>query len=330
MSLPVDSANVRNIKVALAPDPAQLAEARGLGELDPQITERFKQAITDAGAQLVPLPEADGLIWLNIGDASALQAQLATRPDLKWVQLPWAGVETFAATELPRHGAAFTCAKASYGEQVGEHALVLALTCLRNVAAQARQDAWHPLEPRSLFRKRVTVVGAGGIAQTLISLLGPFDASVTVVRRSPEPVAGAARTVTTGDLSTVLPETDVLVLALALTPASRGLISERELALLPEGSIVVNVARGEHIDTEALTAALREGRVSAAGLDVTAPEPLPADHPLWKMDNVFISSHCADSLEFVTDKLIERTVENIECLRNGHPLVGQVNWTFGY
>jgi phosphoglycerate dehydrogenase-like enzyme len=238
-------------------------------------------------------------------------------------------VETFA-DELGGYDVCFTCAKASYGELVGEHALVLTLACLRNLTEQARQRTWHPLEPNSLFRKRVTVVGAGGIATTLIGLLRPFDACVTVVRRSGEPVNGAHRTVTTSALPDVLGETDVLVLALALTPQTRRLIGERELALLPPGAIVVNVARGEHIDTDALVSALHSGHLSAAGLDVTDPEPLPEGHPLWDMDNVTITSHRADSLDFTTDKLAERVGENVRCLVSGAPLVGEVDWVAGY
>jgi len=132
------------------------------------------------------------------------------------------------------------------------------------------------------------------------------------------------------DIHTVLPTTDVLVAALALTPETRHVIGARELAALPNDAVVVNVARGAVIDTEALVTALRGGEIAAAGLDVTDPEPLGDGHPLWSMDNVFISSHCADSLEFVTQKLIERVQDNLRRFGRDEELVGQVDWTAGY
>lgn len=316
-------------RIALAPDPPRIAVARGLGERDPAIGRRMAGVVRNAGGELVPVAQATGLVWLSIGESAPLVRLLDEYPNISWVQLPWAGVETFVG-ELARYDVRFTCVKASYGEQVGEHALVLILACLRNLIEQARRAAWHFVEPRSLFRQRVTIVGAGGIATTLISLLKPFDASITVVRRSAEPLDGAHRTVAVAQLTDMLGETDVLVLALPLTPPTRHLIGERELALLPPGAIVVNVARGEHIDTDALVEALNTGHLSAAGLDVTDPEPLPEQHPLWALDNVTITSHRANSLDFAVDKLAERVHQNVRCLGSGAPLIGEVDSAAGY
>ncbi len=329
MSESVSPTAAQKPKIALAPDPPRLAAVRGRDEHDPAIGRRMADVVRDAGGEHVPVEQATGLVWLSIGESAPLVRLLDENPNLSWVQLPWAGVETFAG-ELAGYDVRFTCAKASYGEQVGEHALVLTLACLRHLTEQARRPAWHPLEPRSLFRQRVTIVGAGGIATTLIDLLRPFGASVTVVRRSTDPIDGARRTVAAGQLAEVLGGTDILVLALALTPQTRHLIGGRELGLLPPGAIVVNVPRGEHIDTDALLAALRAGHISAAGLDVTDPEPLPQGHPLWALDNVTVTSHCADALDFVTDKLAERVDANVRRLRSGEPLLGEVDWSAGY
>ncbi|NUS73927.1 MAG: hydroxyacid dehydrogenase [Corynebacteriales bacterium] len=314
-------------KIAFAPDEIKAA-ARGEDSLAQN--ERLLEAVKRAGGDVVSLEEANGLVWLEVGDAKPLSGLLDAYPNISWVQLPWAGVDSFVAGGLFDHPAQFTCAKASYGEQVGEHALVLALAALRNLTAQARRPHWHMLEPESLFRKRVTILGAGGIATTLIALLQPFGCDITVVRRTAESTPGANRTVGQAELDSILPDTDVLVLALALTPATTGIIGEKQLALLPDNAVLVNVARGAHVDTDALVTALTTGQIAAAGLDVTYPEPLPAAHPLWTLDNVTITSHCADSLEFVSHKLAERVADNVAALVAGTPLLGLVDKHAGY
>lgn len=316
---------------AIAIAPAHLTQAsRGQEEAEKERRRLIAAAIEQSGARVTTPAEAQGLIWLDIGDAKPLAELLDDSPGITWVQLPWAGVEGVASSGLLQRPIRFTCAKASYGEQVGEHALMLALATLRHVAEQARNRTWTQREPESLFRKRVTILGAGGIATTLVSLLAPFDCDVTVLRRTPSPMRGASRTLPIDQLADVLPHTDVLVLALALTPDTRHIIGAHELALLPAHAVLVNVARGAHIDTDALVACLEAGGVAAAGLDVTDPEPLPDDHPLWSLDNALITSHCADSVAFCTRKLVERVAENVARFIADEPLVGSVDATAGY
>ncbi|MBB0232227.1 NAD(P)-dependent oxidoreductase, partial [Streptomyces calidiresistens] len=275
--------------------------------------------------------EAAGLVWLTPADADALNRLLDAHPGIGWVQFPWAGVEKLVANGVTDRPIVFTSAKGLFAEQVAEHALTLALACLRSLAVQARTPRWHSIDPASLFRRRVTVVGAGGTARELVRLLAPFGCEVRVVRRSAgEPVAGAARTLPVPALPEVLPDTDVLVLALALTPGSRQLIGARELAALPSHAVLVNVARGAHVDTDALVAELRRDGLAAAGLDVTDPEPLPEGHPLWSDPRVLITSHCADSAEFATRVLCGRVARNVANLRAGRELEGRVDPALGY
>lgn len=317
-----------SIRIALAPDGDRIA--RGSGEAAGQRRASMARSIRDGGGELAALADAEGLVWLDGADASDLPSLLDSHPKIRWVQLPWAGVEKAAAGRLFERRLAFTCAKGSYGEMVAEHALLLALACLRRVAEHARRREWHPLEPVSLFRKRVTILGAGGIASWLVKLLQPFGCELRVLRRSPAPMEGVAAIGTLADLPAALPRTDVLVLALALTPATRHAIGARELALLPRHAVIVNVARGGHIETEALVAALADGTIAAAGLDVTDPEPLPPGHPLWALDNALITSHCADSLEFVTAQLAARVRANVEKFSRGEPLEGLIDPRAGY
>lgn len=272
---------------------------------------------------------ASAIVWLSESDPLPLIQLLDSGPSINWVQLPWAGVEPFARSGVFDRGVRFTCAKGAYGEQVAEHALYLVLACLRHARVQLSTPQWTPVQVRSLSRLRVTVLGAGGIAGNLVRMLQPMDCRVTVLRRTIGPLAGA-RVRSIDEVEDVLPETDVLVLALPLTPATVNLIDASKIGLLPAGAVLINVARGGIVDTDALLAALRANHLAAAGLDVTAPEPLPADHPLWQMKNVVITSHSADSLAYVTERLAERVRENVVRFAAGLELIGMVDPISGY
>lgn len=286
--------------------------------------------VESAGGQVVPVEEANGLIWLAIDNGSQLAALLDVNPSIEWVQLPWAGVETFAASGIFSRPVKFTCAKAAYAGKVGEHALTLVLATLRNLVEQARTPEWHETEPESLEGKRVTILGAGGTARSLIRYLRAGNCDITVLRRGNDAVPGATRTLSISALHSVLPDTDILVLALALTPETQGIIGARELSLLPPSAVLVNVARGGHVDTTALVDALKNGRLRAAGLDVTDPEPLPIGHPLWSLDNVLITSHCADGIAYRTEKLSERVRDNVSRFQRDEELIGIVDPSSGY
>ena len=288
------------------------------------------EVVTSSGGNVVPADKANALMWLSVDNPSPVVTLLNENPGITWVQLPWAGVENFAAAGLFSRPITFTCAKGAYGGQVGEHALMLIMTSLRHVTEQARTLEWHRTEPELLEGKRVTVLGAGGITTSLVRFLRAADCDITVLRRSAADFPGATRTLPISELHAVLPDTEILVLALALTPETTQIIGAKELALLPPNAVLVNVARGSHVDTGPLVDALKNGQLAAAGLDVTDPEPLPKDHPLWSFDNVLITSHCADSQAYVTEKLAERLQENVIRFQDGEPLVGQVDLSAGY
>ncbi|MER5644285.1 D-isomer specific 2-hydroxyacid dehydrogenase family protein [Streptosporangium sp. NPDC002524] len=312
-------------RIAIAPSAPRSADA-GLDRLRLGIEE----AVSRGGGVNVPLADADGLVWLVPGEPELLGATLEAHPRIGWVQFPWAGVERFTSSGVFDRPVVFSCAKGSFAGQVAEHALMLMLACLRDLSRQARTPGWSRTEPRSLHGRRVTILGGGGIATELVRLLRPFECRIRVIRRRPEKVEGAGETLPPSALPSVLPETDLLVLALALTPETRHVVGAAQLALLPPHAAVVNVARGAHIDTGALVEALRAGTISAAGLDVTDPEPLPDGHPLWADPRVLVTSHSADSAEYVARMLCERVERNVGNLRAGRPLEGVIDPATGY
>ena len=274
--------------------------------------------------------EADALVWLDAGDVSGLVNALDTTPGVRWVQLPFAGVERVTAAGIIGPDRTWTCAKGSYAEPVAEHALALALALLRVLPERIRASSWGAAKATSLYDSDIVILGGGGITEKLIEQLAPFRARITVVRRNPAPLPGATRTVATEELRTVLPGALVVFLALALTPATRGIIGRTELDLMGPNALLVNVARGAHVVTDELVDALRAGTIAGAGVDVTDPEPLPDGHPLWDLPNTIITPHTADTPEMVRPLLAARIRTNVARFAAGETLEGLVDVEAGY
>jgi phosphoglycerate dehydrogenase-like enzyme len=285
-------------------------------------------AITAGGAELVPLQDAEALVWGSAKDATGLGATLAEAPGLRWVQLPWAGIEPFV--QLLDEDRVWTCGKGVYAEPVAELALSLALAGMRGLGHYARVGHWDGPRGRNLLGARVTVVGGGGITRSLLRLLRPFDARVTVVRNRVEAMEGADVVVGSDRLHEALPGADLVVLALALTPDTEALIGAGELALMEPHAWLVNVARGRHVVTDDLVAALAGGVIGGAGLDVTDPEPLPAGHPLWTLPNCIITPHVGNTPEMARPLLAERITANVRRWAEGDELIGLVDTALGY
>jgi phosphoglycerate dehydrogenase-like enzyme len=289
------------------------------------------EAIRRGGGQVVALDEDPvGLVWTDGGAMDALSSVLATRPKISWVQLPQAGVERAFQAGVVDRQRQWTSAKGAFAEPVAEHALALILAGLRQLKIRALARTWGEPAGESLFGQPVTVVGAGGIAAVLLRLLEPFGTPVTVVRRHPEPVPGAVRTLGTDRLTEAVAGARAVVLTVALTPQTRGLIGPAELAAMEPDAWLVNVARGGVVDTEALTAALQKGQIGGAALDVTDPEPLPAGHPLWDLPSCLITPHTADTEEMTQPLLANRIAENVRRLVAGQQLVGLLDPLLGY
>ena len=301
----------------------------------PKPRDIFVDAVHAGGGVVAPLSkETRGVVWLSSDDPGALVATLESYPAIEWVQLPWAGVDAFAEVLRPavaRPKPLWTSAKGAYSQPVAEHALLLTLALLRELPVSVRATSWSRVAlGRSLFGLDVVIVGAGGIALELIRLLEPFGVSITVVRRSSTDVEGAARTVTVDRLDEVLPTADVVVIAAALTESTSKLFGPAQFALMRSDSVLVNIARGGLVDSDALLDAVRQGAIAGAGLDVTEPEPLPDTHPLWSEPTVIITSHNADTHDMTAPLLAERIRLNVEAFLGDGRFVGVVYPGSGY
>jgi phosphoglycerate dehydrogenase-like enzyme len=296
----------------------------------PRSADWAAEAIRRGGGEVVTLDRNPaGLVWTDTR-AEGLREVLTACPGIGWVQLPQAGVETVVEAGVIDRHRQWTSAKGAYAEPVAEHALALLLAGLRRLPERARARSWGEEAGTSLFGQPVTIIGGGGIAAVLLRLLEPLRAQVTVVRRRPEPLAGAVRTIGDDRLYEALGSARAVLLVLALTPRTRKLIGRAELAAMEHDAWLVNVARGKVVDTEALVEALQSGQIGGAALDVTDPEPLPTGHPLWDLPNCLITPHTADTEEMTQPLLARRITDNIQRLATGHELVGRVDPDLGY
>jgi phosphoglycerate dehydrogenase-like enzyme len=280
------------------------------------------------GGEVVDASEAQGLVWTDFDTTEELIATLTRNPDISWVQVPFSGVETY----MPYIDEArtWTSAKGVFGGAVAELALGLLIGGMRHVAGYAREQQWSEDHGRTLFGARVTILGAGGIAQSLISMLQPFGCRITVVRNRQGDLLGVDEVVKTSQLNEALLQADAVVMALALTPQTHGIMGKEQFEKMQSHAWLVNVGRGQQIVTDDLVLALKSGQIGGAALDVTDPEPLPAGHPLWSMSNCIITPHVGNTAEMVPPLLALRITENVRRLAASQPLVGVVDPTLGY
>jgi phosphoglycerate dehydrogenase-like enzyme len=215
---------------------------------------------------------------------------LAGLPELKYVQLLSAGAETWIG-KLPAGVLLSTC-RGAHGGSTAEWVVAGLLAVYRDfprfIEARAQQK-WDFHSTDTLQDKRVLIVGAGDLGDHLARRLAPFDVRTTLVGRQARDGVRAV-----AELPELLGEYDAVVLMVPLTSQTTGLVDEAFLAAMADDAIVVNAARGPVVDTDALVAELRAGRLRAV-LDVTDPEPLPPGHPLWTVDGVFLTPHVGGS-----------------------------------
>jgi phosphoglycerate dehydrogenase-like enzyme len=293
------------------------------------------EAVVAGGGTVVAPSDAEALVWTATGlqpggGPDDLKAVLAGYPRIRWIQLPWAGVEPYADAGVFDQGHVWTSGKGVYARPVAEHALALALAGLHQIKGFSRATGWTAQAGDDLLGRRVAIFGGGGITEVLVDLLQPFGGHITVVRRHPAPMTGADQVVGWADREAVLRGADVVFLALALTSETDGFLGRPQLAAMPAHAWLVNVARGRHVVTDDLVAALRDGVIAGAALDVTEPEPLPDGHPLWDLPNCLITPHTANTTEMATPLLSARIATNVGRFAAGEELVGLVDAGLGY
>ena len=271
--------------------------------------------------------------WLDIGAPSAIERALAAGPDLKWISTVIAGVQHLPLAALRARGITLTNGSGVNAIPVAEYAVmglfVLAKGFADVVRAQDRKE-WLNRSPgvQELYDTTALVLGYGAIGREIGERLKALGVAVTGVRRRADPNpwiippdAWRAR----------LDEFDWVVIAAPLTEGTQHAIGRAELAAMKPGAMIVNIARGGLIDQDALVAAMNSGHIGGAFLDVTDPEPLPADHALWTTPGVIITAHLSGRAQTrMGERGAELFLENLRRFVAGEPLRNVVDYAAGY
>ncbi len=258
---------------------------------------------------------------------------------LKWLCVPWAGVDSLMT---PGYFANEECllsnAAGAYGVSIAEHMIAVALVMMRKLdefMTETKNGQWlSPRPQRSLKDCRITVLGTGDIGTTFAKRARAFEPAsiIGVCRSGRSSEAVYDKVLPVSELDTILPQTDLLAMSLPSTPETRGILSRDRLALLPQGSYIINVGRGSAIDEEALADNLENNHLAGAALDVFQTEPLPKNHRLWNTKNLLITPHVAGnmSLAYTRDKNVQMFIEDLKNFAEGRPLHYLVDRKLGY
>lgn len=260
-------------------------------------------------------------------------------PRLKWIQMSWAGTDVYTMREGFPEKVKLTNAKGSFQTVISEYIVAVLLEMCRNLkqyALQQQECRWKPIESETLlYGKRVLILGAGDIGTGAAKRLKAFGTHITGMRRTDRNYPDCYDAmITVEELDRELPGADIVIGCLPNTPETKGLLDEKRLRMMKKNAFLVNVGRGSLIDTEALVNVLKEGHLGGVALDVVDREPLPPEHPLWKIDRVILTPHIAgQSFGYSKDtenRVIHICCQNLERYLEGKDMVNIVNFETGY
>lgn len=283
------------------------------------------------------LPDAEALKDCEVLMGYFPPDLLAGMPALKWLQTPAAGVERWCADIYPNPGVVLTNCSGAFGVAIAEYMLTGLLMLMRNMPSYLENQRAHRWQGagqcRAICGSTFTVVGMGDIGTKFALRAKALGARVRGVRRTPDGVPeGFDEVYPSGRLEEAVRDVDAVVLCLPNTPHTAGMLSESVIAAMSPRTLVVNCGRGRTVDQDALIRALREKRIAGAALDVFDGEPLPADSPLWDMENVIVTPHISghDDDPINAQAIFEIFRENLSRWIGGRPLIHVVDRSRGY
>lgn len=306
-----------------------------------EVTDEQAERIRAAGATELVVTNDRKRILAEIRDADALIGELDEEMfehagQLRWVQSLSSGVDSMLFPAFVESDVILTSEKGLVGPHLADHAFGLLLALTRSIAWAARQRRWDNRLPmrrasRELSRLTAGIVGFGGTGSEVARRAHGFGMRILAidpdVTERPDYVEALSQPERLIEMAS---NADVLFVCCPLTRDTYHLIDGDVFDAMPERSYVINVTRGPIIDLEALMAALDSGKLAGAGLDVTEPEPLPDDSPLWRYDNVIITPHTAGASQYRVGRVQNRVIENIGRLSRGEPLEGVIDKRKGY
>ena len=265
------------------------------GKLHQMVTSHFPDAIVhtagDTPSALTVIGKVDALF--TFGSMMSTQI-LEQAPRLKWIHSLGTGVDGICDNPALKANVTVTATRGIHGPVMAEMAFCMMLALSRDLPRNIKNKSvrkWDRWPAALLFRKKVGILGVGLIAGDIASRCKAFGMHVTGISRTPRSLPSFDRMVDHAALPAILAELDYLILTIPYAPESHHMVNAEFLAKMKPGSFLVNIARGGIVDEEALATALKSGHIAGAGLDVFSAEPLPADNPLWELDNVIITAH---------------------------------------
>lgn len=273
------------------------------------------------------------MVWDTDTDPGELIRFMTRQSEGCWLHTTASGVPAELLAIARDRGVVVTKGSGAHGPAVAEHVLALLLAHVKRLPELIRAQRarhWEPLITAELAGQTVGILGLGAVGRSIARLLSAMGVTVLGVRHGQGDVPEVARTYQPAGLAELLGVVDALVIAVPLTPLTRGMIGSAELARLKPGAVIVNVARGPVVVTAALVAALESGHLAGAALDVFDAEPLPASSPLWNMPNVVLTPHCADRTPGTDVRSLQLMLDNVLRFRTGLPLRNVVDLDRGY
>jgi phosphoglycerate dehydrogenase-like enzyme len=280
-------------------------------------------------------PRADVVLNAN-APIEKVRAVWRMAPDIRWMHSLSAGVENSLFPELVASHIPLTNSRGVFARSLGEFVIAGALYFNKDLLRMRRQQQagrWEPFDVDELHGKTLGIVGYGEIGKAAAKLAHAFGMKVLALRRRPAQSAGdphVSRVYGNDGLLDLMRESDFVTVAAPVTAETRGMVGDAAIRAMKPSAVLINVGRGPVIDEPALVAALREGRIRGAALDVFDREPLPEGHPFFSLDNVLLSPHCADHTPGWIESAVEFFLENFERFRKGEPLHNIVDKQAGY
>jgi phosphoglycerate dehydrogenase-like enzyme len=303
-----------------------------LSEL-PQPTDLHVGTDPDFVAREAPLAE----VILHAGfDGSIFNPMWPLAKRARWVHSLAAGVEGILTPEFVASPVPLTNARGVFAEALGEYAIAAVLHFAKNIPLMMRNQQahrWEWLNVDMVRGRTFGVIGYGGIGRESARLAAAMGMRAIALRRRPAESASdgiAERIYAPGQLHELLAASDYVLLAMPATPETLHMIGAPELRAMKDSAVLINVGRGNAVDEAALVEALREKRIRGAALDVCETEPLPAEHPLYTLDNVLISAHSADRTPDWLERATRMFMENYGRFVRGEPLLNVVDKRAGY
>ncbi|MBQ6431598.1 MAG: D-2-hydroxyacid dehydrogenase [Oscillospiraceae bacterium] len=298
------------------------------GQNVPHLTDAFETVALphDAPAELRLREVAEAEVI--IGEPSL--AELSAAKKLKWVQMTWAGADRYLSGGFPKD-VLLTTASGAFGETIAEHALAMLFALCRRLPAYQKARKWQDLGcEKRIAGSTALIFGCGNIGSAIarrLQAIGVHTIGVCRAARQPRPHFEALTTLFCAEA--FLQEADFILCALPSDETTARYFDERRLSQCKDDAVLINVGRGSLIDLSALTKLMQAGKLFGAGLDVTEPEPLPPEHPLWAMQNVILTPHVAGvsfgHLPETEEKIWAICRENLQNYLDGRPMRNQVN-----